>query len=120
LKKAIHITTTDIGETFVIRTISDYFDEILNTCREGKFDREEIEKKANASFKPYPLLKPDADKKDKLKELFTVLYGKSFIEKEILYYNFIEHDVAITKNVKAVKDDKGYLISPTTKAKVWY
>ncbi len=116
-EKAIHITTTDIAETYVIRNISDYFDEVLGTCRLGKFDREEIEKEAKSSFKPYPLLKPEADKKDKLKELFIVLYGKTFIEKEILYYNFIEHDVSIAKNVKSVKDDKGYLISPRPKQK---
>ena len=104
-EKAIHITTTDIGETFVIRTISDYFDDILNTCREGKFDREEIEKKARSVFKPYPLLKPDAEKKDKLKELFTALYGRDFIEKEILYYNFIECNVYVTKNGKELKKE---------------
>jgi len=116
-EKAIHITTTDIGETFVIRNMVDYFDEILTTCREGKFDREEIEKKANASFKPCPLLRPDADKKDKLKELFAVLYGKSFIEKEILYYNFIERDVYVTTNGKELKNELGYLISPRPKQK---
>ena len=96
-EKAIHITTTDIGEIFVIRTIADCFGEILANYRLGRFDREEVEKKVNKSFKPYPLLKPDADKKDKLKELFTALYGKGFIEKEILYYNFIERDVYFTK-----------------------
>jgi len=116
-EKAIHITTTDIGETFVIRTISDYFDEMMDTCREGKFDREEIEKKAYGVFKPYPLLKPDADKKDKLKELFTVHYGKFFIEKEILYYNFIARDVYVHKGIKEVKDEKGHLISPRPKQK---
>lgn len=116
-EKAIHITTTDIGETFVIRTISDYFEEILTTCREGKFDREEIEKKAKSVFKPYPLLNPDAEKKQKLKELFTALYGKSFIEKEILYYNFIERDVFISKNGKELKHEQGVLISPRPKQK---
>ncbi|HWR29800.1 MAG TPA: DEAD/DEAH box helicase family protein, partial [Negativicutes bacterium] len=116
-QKAIHITTTDIGETYVMRSIDDYFDEILATCREGKFDREEIEKKANAAFKPYPLLNPDADKKDKLKELFTVLYGKGFIEKEILYYNFIERDVYVTKTGKELKSEQGTLISPRPKQK---
>lgn len=116
-EKAIHITTTDIGETFVIRTLADYFDEMLATCREGKFDREEIEKKAFGVFKPYPLLKPDADKKDKLKELFTALYGKLFIEKEILYYNFIERDVYVNKGVKEVKNEVGLLISPRPKQK---
>ena len=70
-EKAIHLTTTDIGETYVIRTISDYFDEVLTTCREGKYDREEYTKKVTKIFKPYPLLNPNADTKEKLKELFT-------------------------------------------------
>lgn len=116
-EKAIHITTTDIGETFVIRTIADYFDEILVTCRDGKFDREEVEKKARGVFKPYPLLQPEADKKDKLKELFTALYGKFYIEKEILYYNFIERDVVVIQGVKEVKNEVGHLISPRPKQK---
>ena len=116
-ENAIHITTTDIGETYVIRTIVDYFDEILATCREGKFDREEIEKKAQSVFKLYPLLKPEAEKKDKLKELFAALYGKLMIEKEILYYNFIERDVYVNKGVKEVKDQPGHLISPRPKQK---
>lgn len=116
-ENAIHITSTDIGETYVIRTIVDYFDEILATCREGKFDREEIEKKAQSVFKLYPLLKHDAEKKDKLKELFSALYNKLMIEKEILYYNFIERDVYFNRGVKEVKDQAGYLISPRPKQK---
>ncbi len=116
-EKAIHITTTDVGETFVIRTIADYFDEILAICREGKYDREELEKKAHSVFKPYPLLRSDVDKKDKLKELFTALYGKFLIEKEILYYNFIERDVYVNKGVKEVKNETGHLISPRPKQK---
>jgi type I restriction enzyme, R subunit len=116
-EKAIHITTTDIGETYVIRTITDFFEEMLTTCRAGKFDREEIEKKAQRVFKPYPLLNPDAEKKDRLKELFTALYGKYFIEKEILYYNFIERDVYVNKGVKEVKSEAGRLISPRPKQK---
>lgn len=117
-ERAIHITTTDIGETFVIRNISDYFDEILNTCRNSKFDREYIEKEISRSFKPYPLLQPDANKKDKLKELFTFIYGKTYIEKEILYYNFIEREVVVSENGKAIKKgDDGYLISPRPKQK---
>lgn len=116
-ESAIHITTTDIGETYVIRTIADYFDEILTTCREGKFDREELEKKAHCVFKLYPLLNPYAEKKDKLKELFAALYGKLMIEKEILYYNFIERDVYVNKGVKEVKDQTGHLISPRPKQK---
>lgn len=116
-ESAIHITTTDIGETYVIRTIADYFDEVLATCREGKFDREEIEKKAQSVFKLYPLLNLDAEKKDQLKELFAALYGRLMIEKEILYYNFIERDVYVNKGVKEVKNEQGHLISPRPKQK---
>ncbi len=116
-EKAIHITSTDLGETYIIRTISDFFDEILTACREEKLDREEYEKNAIKVFKPYPLLNPNADKKDKLKEIFTYHYGKNFIEKEILYYNFIERDVYFVGGKKELKDEKGHLISPRPKQK---
>lgn len=116
-EKAIHITTTDIAETYVIRTIDQFFEEILATCRAGKFDREDYTKKALQIFKPYPLLNPEADKKDKLKELFNFHYGKSFIEKEILYYNFIEREVYTVNGRKELKDEKGQLICPRPKQK---
>lgn len=116
-EKAIHITATDIGETYVIRTISDSFDEILATCREEKFDRENYEKEVVKIFKPYPLLDRDAEKKDKLKEIFTAHYGKGFVEKEILYYNFIERDVRVVGDTKELKNEPGALISPRPKQK---
>lgn len=116
-EKAIHISTTDIGETYIIRNIADYFGEILETCREGKFDREQYEKKVIRFFKPYPLIDKEADKKGKLKELFTAHYGKSFMEKEILYYNFIEREVQMIAGRKELKDQKGYLIAPRPKQK---
>jgi len=116
-ERAIHITTTDIGETYIIRTISDYFEDVLETCRAGKFDREEFEKKAIRFFKPYPLVNPDAEKQAKLRELFSCHYGKTFIEKEILYYNFIERDIYKSGKGKVVKDEKGRLIAPRPKQK---
>lgn len=116
-EKAVHITTTDLKETYVIRNLEDYFVDALATCREGKYDREELEKKIKLSFKPYPLFKPEAEKKDKLKEIFAFHYGKEFIEKEILYYNFIERDVFKGKSGKEFKDEKGQLISPRPKQK---
>jgi type I restriction enzyme R subunit len=116
-EKAIHITTTDVSETYVIRTLSDFFDDMLATCRAGKFDRESIEKRIIEVFKPYPLLNPTADKKDKLKELFTAHYGKTAIEKEILYYNFIERDIYQVGGVKELKNEPGVLISPRPKQK---
>ncbi|MGB3653971.1 MAG: DEAD/DEAH box helicase family protein [Rivularia sp. (in: cyanobacteria)] len=116
-EKAIHITTTDIAETYVIRTIDHFFEEILTTCREGKYDRDEYDKRAIKIFKPYPLLNSQADKKDKLKELFNAHYSKNAVEKEILYYNFIERDVYVVKGKKELKNELGHLISPRPKQK---
>jgi len=117
-EKAIHITTTDIGETFVIRTIADYFDEVLTSYRDKKpTERGKIEEKIRQMFKPYPLLRPEAAKKEKLKEVFTFLYGRLFMEKEVLYYNFIEREVSFTQGVKEVKNETGRLISPRPKQK---
>nr|WP_316348351.1 DEAD/DEAH box helicase family protein [Desulfuromonas acetoxidans] len=116
-EKAVHITATDIRETYVLRTLVDFFDEVLTTCQDGKFDREEYEKKVIHVFKSYPLLKADAEKKEKLKEVFTALYSKANIEKEILYYNFIERDVHVVNGHRELKDEKGHLIAPRPKQK---
>jgi type I restriction enzyme R subunit len=116
-ERAIHITATDVGETFVIRTLADNFEDALATCREGKFDRELYEKKVTSFFKPYPLREAKADKKGKLQEIFSYHYGKCFIEKEILYYNFIEREITTVNGIKTLKDEKGALISPRPKQK---
>ncbi len=56
-EKAIHITSTDISDTFVIRNIASLFDEIKYTVASGSYDFEQYEKKILKAFKPYPLKK---------------------------------------------------------------
>ncbi|MFZ1665309.1 MAG: type I restriction endonuclease subunit R, partial [Flavobacteriales bacterium] len=51
-ERAIHITATDVGETYVLRNLPDFFDEMLGLCREGRFDRQYIEQKVLKEFKP--------------------------------------------------------------------
>lgn len=116
-ERAIHITATDVGETYVIRNLSDYFDEMLMLCREGHFDRQIIEQKVIKDFKPYPLRRPAVEKADKVKEIFTAHYAKDAIEKEVLYYNFIEREVYKAAGVKELKEERGALISPRPKQK---
>ena len=115
-ERAIHLTATDINETYILRNISDFFDEIITTCRARAFDREKIEERIKKVFKAYPLLNPDAEKKEKLKEIFYYHYGKPFIEKEILYYNFIEREIQKVAGQKSAKGD-GRLIAPRPKQK---
>jgi type I restriction enzyme, R subunit len=115
-ERAIHLTATDIGETYIIRNISGFFDEISNTCRAREFDREKIAESMKKVFKAYPLLNPDVEKKEKLKEIFGYHYGKAFIEKEILYYNFIEREIQKIDGSKSPKGE-GRMIAPRPKQK---
>ncbi len=118
-EKAIHITSTDISQTFVIRNISNTFDDIKATVQNSNYDFEQYEKKALKDFKPYPLKSKDGSKIERFEEVFKALYDKKMIEKEILYYNFIEREL-VKKEIGETKEYKhsdGKLISPRPKQK---
>jgi len=116
-EKAIHITTTDVEDTYIIRDIATNFEEIKNIQNEAMGNFDSYEARAKKSFRSYPLLKKDAGKADKMKEVFTALYSKKMIEKEILYYNYIEREAVVQGSEKALKNAKGWLISPRPKQK---
>lgn len=118
-EKAIHITSTDISETFVIRNITNQFDEIKATVNNGSYDFEQYEKKILKDFKPYPLRYKEATKTQRFEEAFQALYDKKMIEKEILYYNFIERELIKKEgsNTKEYVHNDGRLIGPRPKQK---
>ncbi|NPD86374.1 type I restriction endonuclease subunit R [Lentimicrobium sp. L6] len=118
-EKAIHITSTDINDTFVIRNISTLFDEIKQKVTSGSYDFDDYNKKLIKDFKSYPLRNPKAKKTERFEEVFRVLYDKKMIEKEILYYNFIERELIKKENSKnkEYKHNDGRLISPRPKQK---
>lgn len=115
-EKAIHITSTDINETFIIRNISTYFDDVKTL---GDYDFDKYQTKIKESFKNYPLRNPKASRQEKFEEVFRFLYSKKMIEKEILYYNFIERELIIKEGSKQkeYKHNDGKLISPRPKQK---
>ena len=121
--KSIHITTTDLHETYVIRNIIQYAGEIRTKYNENKInpDTAEIQKTIENNFKPYPLLsnKDSYSAIARFEEIMTALYSKKNIEKEILYYNFIMHKMEKdSKGKKVIVGDKnGWLISPRPKQK---
>lgn len=118
-EKAIHITSTDVNETYIIRNIANQFDEIKATVAANSYDFEDYEKKFFKEFKPYPLRKINATRTERFEEVFKALYDKKMIEKEILYYNFIERDL-IKKEGSRYKDYKhndGWLVCPRPKQK---
>jgi len=118
-EKAIHITTTDLEETYIIRHISQHFEDIKSFYQKSEWSKFESEYKQKVflNCKTYPLSNYSLSKQDKLKEIFTSLYSKEMIEKEILYYNFIEKEVVKNKKGALLKNEKGNLISPRPKQK---
>jgi len=117
-EKAIWISTTDINETFIIRDITKFFDEVKSHYDEGKYDYEQYNQKVEKNFKQYPLNTTSENKQDKLEEVFKAHYSKKMVEKEILYYNFIEREITIdSKGKKILKNERGFLISPRPKQK---
>lgn len=118
-EKAIHITSTDINETYVIRNISTLFDEIRSKVKNNSFDFDDYNKRLDQEFKAYPLRNPKATKTERFEEVFKALYDKQMIEKEILYYNFIERELIKKDNSrnKTYKHNDGRLISPRPKQK---
>ena len=118
-EKAIHITTTDINETYIIRNISNLFDEIKAAYEKGDYDFDDYHKILMKDFKAYPVLNREAQKTKQFEEVFKAFYNKKMIEKEILYYNFIEREL-IKKpgsKTKEYKHSDGRLIAPRPKQK---
>jgi type I restriction enzyme, R subunit len=118
-EKAIHITSTDINDTYVIRTVSAQFEEIKATVTSGEQDFDNYNARFLKDFKPYPLKKKTGTKTERFEEVFEALYAKKMIEKEILYYNFIERELVKKEgsNTKEYKHNDGRLISPRPKQK---
>jgi type I restriction enzyme R subunit len=122
-EKAIHITSTDLNETYIIRNISNQFEEIKSIVSSGSYDFTPYENKIEKDFKQYPLRNKEANKTQRFEEVFKALYDKKMIEKEILYYNFIERELINSTgfkprgNKKEYKHNDGRLISPRPKQK---
>lgn len=118
-EKAIHITTTDVQDTFIIRNIGNHFDTIKAKVEDKSFDFEEYKTKVAYDLKSYPVLNREANKQERFEEVFKALYGKKMIEREILYYNFIERELVKSEKgkQKEYKHNDGRLIAPRPKQK---
>lgn len=118
-EKAIHITTTDVQDTFIIRNIDNHFDAIKTKVEDKSFDFSTYKTKVAYDLKSYPVLNREATKQQRFEEVFKALYGKKMIEREILYYNFIERELVKSEKgkQKEYKHNDGRLIAPRPKQK---
>lgn len=118
-EKAIHITATDISETYIIRNLAGHFDEARKAAQPEQTDTDTLRKEIENTFKPYPVRNREASRRAQFEEVFRALYDKRMIEKEILYYNFIERELVRKEGSKQkeYKHRDGKLISPRPKQK---
>lgn len=125
-EKSIHLVTTDINDTFVLRNPGQFFDDAKKGFQEGTISISSFRPIVDEVFKPLPTVAgEDADPRVRFEEAMRSLYSKKMIEKEILYYNFMSYTyktVTVKENGKKVqkkeyKDKTGRLICPRPKQK---
>ncbi len=125
-EKSIHLVTTDINNTFVLRNPGQFFDEAKRGFQESTISISSFRPILESVFKPLPTVADaESDPRVRFEEAMRSLYSKKMIEKEILYYNFMAYTyktVTVKENGKKVqkkeyKDKTGKLISPRPKQK---
>lgn len=116
-EKAIFLTSTDINETYVIRNIAGYFDELKKGFQDGTLIMNRYEEEILKTFKPYPVNNPEIDARNRFEEVMRALYAKEEIQKEILYYNFLQYEYIRKKGKLERKTKTGRLIAPRPKQK---
>lgn len=129
-EKSIHLVTTDINDTFVLRNPSQFFDDAKRGFQEGMISISSFRPVIGDVFKPLPTVfnsgaDTETDPRVRFEEAMRSLYSKKMIEKEIIYYNFMAYTyktVTVKENGRKVqkkeyKDKTGRLICPRPKQK---
>ncbi len=117
-EKAIHLTASDCNETYVMRGISQFFD-MAHQGFAGELAKtvEELASTVLEPFKLYPVSPSAQTGKERFEEVIRALYDKKMVEKEILYYNFIEYKYVKKEGAKERTSNTGRLIAPRPKQK---
>lgn len=117
-EKAIHLTASDINETYVIRNIGSLY-EYAHTKLAGAVPVtiDDVAPEFIKIFKQYPITSLALTEKQRFEQTMAFLYSKRMIEKEILYYNFLEYKLERTADGKKKVSHDPRLISPRPKQK---
>lgn len=116
-ENSIHLVTTDINETYVLRNVGMFCDELRKGFADHSISMTDKKAEMEKTFKIYPVRNPDAPEKERFEEVMRALYSKQMIEKEILYYNFLQYEIEKRGKKKERKSNRGRLISPRPKQK---
>lgn len=125
-EKSIHLVTTDMNSTYVLRNPGQFFDDVKKGFQENQISISSYRPVVEKEFKPLPTVAgEDVEPRSRFEEAMCSLYSKKMIEKEILYYNFMAYTyktITVTENghkvqKKEYKDKTGRLICPRPKQK---
>ncbi len=117
-EKSIHLTASDCNETYVMRGINQFFDMAhQGFAGESAKTVEELASTVLEPFKLYPVSSSVQTEKERFEEVMRALYDKKMVEKEILYYNFIEYKYVKKEGSKERTSNTGHLIAPRPKQK---
>lgn len=117
-EKAIHLVASDINETYVMRGIAQFYD-ALHTEMMAATPRtvDELAPELLKVFKRYPVSSQLLTEQQRFEQVARALYAKKMIEKEILYYNFIENRYEVRDGKRVKVAHHGRLIAPRPKQK---
>ena len=116
-EKNIHITSTDIHEIYVIRDLTRYFDDFKKGFTDNTLSMAQAAEEVIKTFKPYPVSDGNGTSRARFEETMRSLYAKSEIQKELLYYNFMEYEYKKVKTGKVRRSNRGRLVAPRPKQK---
>lgn len=116
-EKGMHITTTDVNETYVIRNIASFYDDAVKGFADSTLTVGSMRGEVEKLFKVYPVSSALLSNMQKFKETMPSIYGKAAIEREILYYNFLQYKYKGGSHNKQRISHRGVLISPRPKQK---
>lgn len=125
-EKSIHLVTTDINNSFVLRNLGQFFDDAKRGFQECTISISSFRPIIEDVFKPLPTVADtETDPRVRFEEAMRSVYSKKMIEKEILYYNFMAYtyktvtvrETGKKAQKKEYKDKTGRLICPRPKQK---
>lgn len=117
-EKGIHLVTSDLNVTYVIRNIGTYFDTAHAAfTREMPATVDSLTGNIMPMIKPYPVSNKNMPEQERFAEVMRALYSKKMIEKEIRYYNFIEYNIVKDDEGAHRTSNTGRLIAPRPKQK---
>lgn len=116
-EKAVHIVATDVNETYVLRNIAQFYDDAHRGFTDRTASITTLKPDIEKAFKIYPVSSELLNEKQRFVEVMHALYSKKMMEKEILYYNFLQYKYVGRANNRERISNRGSLISPRPKQK---